>query len=213
MKLWGGALRIGTPKPAMDRSEHREVVRSRRRARALERHVPKSTVGAEIGVFWAHFSERILDHFQPKTLYLVDPWSKLYGETYPNWGEYTLGGTLKTETAKQAAVDLVDRYPGRVELVEDYGSNFLASLPDESLDWVYLDAEHSYESVLADLRAIEPKLKPEGIILGDDYYLNEKSAHKGVLRAVNAFAHATGRKLVLEDAYQYILLPKNAKRP
>lgn len=213
------ALSRGRPHPhldaqtAMDRSQHKEVARSLRRARALERHVPKSTVGAEIGVFWAHFSERILTHFQPKKLYLVDPWDKLFGETYPDWGEYTYGGALKTADAKAAAEQLVQDYPDRVEVVVAKGDEFLAGLPDGTLDWVYLDAEHRYESVLADLRAIAPKLTPEGIILGDDYYLNDKSQHRGVLQAVNAFAHETKRKLVLEDAYQYILLPENAKRP
>ena len=65
----------------------------------------------------------------------------------------------------------------------------------------------------ADLAAIEPKLKDDGIIFGDDYYLNEKSQHHGVLKAVNEFAHKTRKKLVLEDCYQYLLLPRQAKRP
>ena len=197
----------------MDRTQHKETERSLRRANFLERHVPKDTIGAEIGVFWAHFSERIMEKFSPKMLYLVDPWDKLYGDAYPNWGDYTLDGTLKTETAKAAALDLEKRYPGRVEVVVDYSTSFLGNLPDASLDWVYLDAQHAYEPVLADLNAILPKLKPEGIIFGDDYYLNPKAKHKGVLRAVNEFAYKSGRKLVLEDGYQYILLPKNAERP
>lgn len=196
-----------------EREQHKETERSLRRAKFLERHVPKNTVGAEIGVFWAHFSERIMERFDPKLVYLVDPWDKLFGEFYPNWGDYTMGGTLSTANAKAAALDVAARYPGRVEVVVDYGAAFLAGLPDESLDWVYLDAEHTYEPVLADLKAIAPKLKPEGIIFGDDYYLNPQAKHKGVLRAVNEFAYKTGRKLVLEDGYQYILLPKNAKRP
>jgi predicted O-methyltransferase YrrM len=38
-----------------------------------------------------------------------------------------------------------------------------------SLDWVYIDADHSYRSVIADIRAWGPKLKPGGLISGHDY--------------------------------------------
>ncbi len=198
---------------AEERAQHREQARARRRARILERYVPKHGVGIEIGVFWAHFSEQIVERFAPSRLYLVDPWDQLFGERYPAWGDYTLGGTLETDVAKAAAYALAARHPDVVQVIEDFGAPFLATLPDESLDWVYLDAAHDKASVLADLQAIAPKLKPDANILGDDYYLNPQATHKGVREAVNQFAHRTGRKLVLEDDYQYILLPKNAKRP
>ena len=40
---------------------------------------------------------------------------------------------------------------------------------DESLDFVYLDADHSYEAVRDDIAAWWPKLKPGGLFAGDDY--------------------------------------------
>jgi hypothetical protein len=175
-----------------ERANHKEAKRSKRRANLLERYLPKNTIGAEIGVFWAHISERIVEQFDPKMLFLVDPWDKLFGETYPNCGDYTVGGTLKTSVAKQAAQDLADRHPDKVEVVVDYGAKLLAGLPAGCLEWVYLDAEHTYEPVLAGLKAIGPKLKPDGLILGDDYYLNPNATHKGVRRAVNEFAYGSG---------------------
>ena len=39
----------------------------------------------------------------------------------------------------------------------------------EPIDYLYVDADHSYEGVLADLRAWVPHVKPGGLILGDDY--------------------------------------------
>ena len=39
----------------------------------------------------------------------------------------------------------------------------------EPLDYLYVDADHSYDGVLADLRAWVPHVKPGGLILGDDY--------------------------------------------
>ena len=39
----------------------------------------------------------------------------------------------------------------------------------QPIDCLYIDADHSYDSVLADLWAWAPYVKPGGLILGDDY--------------------------------------------
>lgn len=44
-----------------------------------------------------------------------------------------------------------------------------AEFDDESLDWVFIDADHSYEAVVADIAAWAPKLKPGGLLSGHDY--------------------------------------------
>lgn len=41
---------------------------------------------------------------------------------------------------------------------------------DNSLDAVFLDAEHLYDDVMEDLKTWFPKVKPDGIIAGHDYY-------------------------------------------
>lgn len=40
---------------------------------------------------------------------------------------------------------------------------------DNSLDFVFIDAEHTYEALLSDITAWLPKLKPGGILAGDDW--------------------------------------------
>ena len=52
---------------------------------------------------------------------------------------------------------------------------------DESLDAVFIDADHKYESVKADILAWMPKVKKGGILAGHDYIL----VHNGVIRAVD----------------------------
>ena len=52
---------------------------------------------------------------------------------------------------------------------------------DESLDFVFIDGDHRYDEVRADIAAWLPKLKPGGLLAGDDY---DQDSHPGVWRAV-----------------------------
>lgn len=54
---------------------------------------------------------------------------------------------------------------------------------DESFDFIFIDADHEYESVLADLNAWFPKLKPGGVIAGHDW----SNEFLGVEKAVREF--------------------------
>jgi len=56
--------------------------------------------------------------------------------------------------------------------------------PDNSLDLVFIDADHSYESVLNDIKNWFPKVKKGGIISGHDY---EHPSFYGVKKAVDEF--------------------------
>lgn len=61
--------------------------------------------------------------------------------------------------------------------------DIVSQFEDESIDFIFIDAAHDYDNVLADITAWYPKLKPGGMIAGDDYsvYWN------GVIKAVNKY--------------------------
>ena len=58
---------------------------------------------------------------------------------------------------------------GRVPVVRKMSVAAAADFPDEHFDWIYVDALHTYKAVLADVRAWWPKLRPGGLMSGDDY--------------------------------------------
>lgn len=59
-------------------------------------------------------------------------------------------------------------------------------IEDASLDWVFIDAEHTFEHVLDDLERWLPKVKPGGLVSGHDY------GHPGVKLAVRARVRVDG---------------------
>ncbi len=56
---------------------------------------------------------------------------------------------------------------------------------DESIDFLFLDASHQYEDVMADLSKWWPKIKKGGYLAGHDYYNNPEWG--GVKKAVDEF--------------------------
>lgn len=63
-----------------------------------------------------------------------------------------------------------------------------ARFPDHGLDFVMIDADHSYEAVLRDIRAWWPKMRPGGLLTGDDL----RGSFPGVRQAITEFANELG---------------------
>lgn len=131
---------------------------------------------AELGVAEGYFSEAILRICQPRRLHLIDLWSSKI-EIYD---EASMQG-IQTRLATQIAA-------GQVVLHRGYSWDMLSQLPDQSLDCVYVDADHSYEGAKKDLLTAAPKMKPGGIIAGHDYVKwSTPTGRFGVVEAVNEF--------------------------
>ncbi len=59
---------------------------------------------------------------------------------------------------------------GRVEIHRALSHDALETFEDASLDWVYIDGNHTYEVVKGDIALSLQKVKPNGIISGDDFW-------------------------------------------
>ncbi|WP_246706365.1 class I SAM-dependent methyltransferase [Rhizobium laguerreae] len=147
---------------------------------------PKGGVGAEFGVFTGLFSTILLDRAKPKSAYFVDPWWLIFGNHYPDWGVYTANGRLSTSRAHDVASRRIKRSAqgASVSVHVDYSVPFLEQLPDDHLDWVYLDSSHSYDGTAEELKVLRCKVKSGGIVAGDDWHDALDHAHSGVAVAV-----------------------------
>lgn len=72
-----------------------------------------------------------------------------------------------------------------VEAAEEFG--------DGSIDFIYLDAGHTYDDVRSDLAAWWPKLKRGGIIAGDDWEWQDSPGDFSIRRAVLEFCKRHGQ--------------------
>ena len=159
--------------------------------RSVLTHVPKGGVGAEIGVFTGLFSEVLVEIIQPKKLFLVDPWAQMHGELYPNWGAYTAHRRLPTLAAKEVVKLRAHYMNTECTIVESLSIDWLNTFKRPFLDWVYLDASHKYDAVMADLHKISSRMLPGGLILGDDCWPESDKLSRGVATALHDFIETT----------------------
>ena len=64
----------------------------------------------------------------------------------------------------------LSKYGRRVELIRKSSKAAAEEFKNRTLDFVFIDAAHDYESVKKDIEAWYPKVKRGGIISGHDYY-------------------------------------------
>ena len=70
------------------------------------------------------------------------------------------------------------------------------------IDFLFIDASHDYESVLKDLRAWVPLVKPGGVICGDDWNREERPDLKGSVRkAFEDFFKSTAPNLGIVERF------------
>ncbi len=144
--------------------------------------------GVEVGVQRGQFSQHILKNWNGK-LYMVDTWAHIagYDDIANEKSPY-----MHLQCMAQAFISVYD-FERRAVLIREASLEASKMFLNRSLDFVYIDAAHDYESVRKDLMAWEPKVKNGGILCGHDFV--EDGVHPGcgefgVKRAVIEFAHA-----------------------
>lgn len=135
----------------------------------------------EIGVCRGEFSYNKLQNIC-KNLILIDTWQN--SPTY-------IDIENKPQHEQENDFNLVQSlFKKRAKIIRETSIKASDSFVDESIDLCYIDGDHSYLSVLNDIKSWWPKIKKGGWMFGHDY---QNSKHNNTLievkSAVNAWFH------------------------
>lgn len=116
--------------------------------------------GAEVGVYKGEFSEKLCK--AGLKLYAIDPWRVYKDFDHPR-------GQTRLDFQYEHTKRVLAPYPNctivrktSMEAVEDFADN--------SLDFVYIDANHEFRYIAEDLVEWTKKVRPGGIVSGHDYF-------------------------------------------
>lgn len=139
----------------------------------LERFIKESnwTKGAELGVWYGETFKHLVSTCPNLHLTGVD----LYAPQPENDGpqKYVPGedGHIWTHDAYYNDVKaFCNLHPGRTVLIKDTTTNASKLIEDESLDFVFIDADHSTRGVDQDIIHWGPKVRKGGYIIGHDIH-------------------------------------------
>ena len=163
-----------------------DIQQSPRRFEWLAQNIQKNgfRVGAEIGVDQAVTTRYLLALCSQLHLYAVDNWARptlmLVGTTKyfhqdPHYAE-------KIFDARTQA------FKDRLTILRGLSWEMAARVPDNSLDFVFIDADHSYECVKRDILAWTPKLKQGRLMCGHDYDFD--GVNKAITELVPTYKYA-----------------------
>jgi len=135
----------------------------------------REITGIEIGVAAGTFSRMLLRKLNLKKLYLIDPY-----RWYDNVN-FTINDLSKF---KKQCKKKLKKYDNKtfIQLPSQEASELFK---DESLDFIYIDGDHHYDFIKADIALYWPKVKKGGMLGGHDM----DAEFLGVCRAVVEFAN------------------------
>lgn len=119
---------------------------------------------AEVGVFQGEFARRNLQKWKGQ-YYAIDAWTWRPNDpadkNYPDEADNNAHFRAAQKNLRFAG--------GRVKFVRSLSVNAARRFPDCHFDWIFIDALHTYDAVITDLRIWWRKLRRGGLMSGDDY--------------------------------------------
>jgi len=170
------------PAPQLSEEHLRRCIVVPERSVLLER-LPKGRVVAEVGTLHGEFARQILRLSAPKELHLIDH------NIHPRVREMSEDPSLRD----------------RLRVHHSDSVEALGSFPDEYFDWIYIDAQHTYDGVKRDIAAARRKIKADGLLVFNDYTMWSyvEMQPYGVVAAVNELCIEEGWEIV------YLALPSH----
>ena len=139
--------------------------------------------GAEIGVYKGEFSQKLAS--AKLQLFAIDPW-RIYKDFSNPRGQARLD--FQFEHTKR----LLAPYPN-CTIIRKTSMEAIEDFADNSLDFVYIDANHDFRYIAEDLSEWTKKVRPGGIVSGHDYFYTKTGSsdvHWHVAYVLEAYIRA-----------------------
>ena len=117
--------------------------------------------GVEIGVAKGDYSEIICQTNPQMKVYGIDPWL-----AYRGYGDYVRPTTF--DSLYQSAIKKLSLFTNYT-IVKDFSSKAIRNFLDDSLDFVYIDANHTEPYISQDIEGWYKKVKTGGLLAGHDF--------------------------------------------
>lgn len=139
-------------------------------------HLGPDVVGCELGTSYGFNLVYFLENLTNiKKVYAIDPYMPYFD------GPSGLVPKDVMDKVKELFLINTEPYKDKVVFINKTGDDAVADIPDNSLDYIFIDGDHSYEAVTNDLKNYFSKVKVGGIFSGHDY------SWPGVTKAVGEF--------------------------
>jgi len=149
-------------------------------------------VGAEIGCANGTTTAKLLQNCPTLKLYAVDKWERI--AKAPGVGgreeDENYVGMYNWDPVKgfEQFTSRVRGYRRRLFILRGDSVEMADKVANNSLDFIFIDADHSYQGVIRDLAAWVPKLKPGGLLSGHDIHL--AGVHRAVVEKIPNYQEA-----------------------
>jgi Methyltransferase domain len=120
---------------------------------------------AEIGVYRGRFAARMLaDCPAIETYYMVDPWRNL-----EDWNKPANTSDDEFERIFREAMERTGKHEDKRVVLRGTTTEVIDHVPDASVDFAYIDGDHTLRGITIDLIKVFPKVRAGGWIGGDDF--------------------------------------------
>jgi Methyltransferase domain len=122
-------------------------------------------VVAEVGVWKGEYAEFMLKQCAGiERYYMIDPWA-----TLPDWNKPLNVETRQFEEVYAEAIAKTAFAAPKLVVLRGRTKEVIDAIPDGSLDFAYIDGDHTLRGITIDLIKLLPKIRQGGFIGGDDF--------------------------------------------
>jgi hypothetical protein len=151
----------------------------------------------EVGVYEGENASRMITS-NLGFLYLIDPYKAHINNSIATDTAIYKVTQEEMDRAKKLAMERMLPFPGRYIFMELTSEEASKLFEDNSIDYIYIDAIHSYDEVKKDIALWFPKVRVGGVLSGHDYAFGShtgETGYRGLMKAVNEFVQEKGLKL------------------